>query len=68
MVSLSPISISLAGFVRAPFRCTLPPDTASMAKERVLKKRAAQSHLSSLIFFPFSCMVIGSQYQNFLQP
>ncbi len=68
MVSWSPLLISLAGFVRAPFRCTLPPETASMAKDRVLKKRAAQSHLSSLTFSPFSCMVIDSRYQNLSEP
>ena len=35
-----------AGLTRTPLRCALPPSTASAASERVLKKRAAHSHLS----------------------
>jgi hypothetical protein len=31
---------------RAPFTSTFPPATASLASDRVLKNRAAQSHLS----------------------
>ena len=41
-----PPCTSFAGFTRAPFRCTWPPSTDSVASARVLKKRAAQSHLS----------------------
>ena len=44
--TVSPGRTSFAGFTRAPFRCTRPPSTASVARPRVLKKRAAQSHLS----------------------
>ena len=38
--------ISFDGFTRAPFTCTRPPSTASVAAPRVLKNLAAQSHLS----------------------
>src|SRR3954463_14496414 len=38
---------SFAGFTRTPFTCTWPPATASVASPRVLKNRAAQSHLST---------------------
>src|SRR5437867_13003653 len=37
---------SLAGLTRSPPTWTCPPSTASVAALRVLKKRAAQSHLS----------------------
>src|SRR5881394_1296926 len=43
---VSPARISLDGLTRTSFRCTRPPRTASVAAPRVLKKRAAQSHLS----------------------
>jgi len=36
----------LLGFVRAPLTSIFPPVIASAARERVLKKRAFQSHLS----------------------
>ena len=36
----------LLGFTRAPLSCARPPLTASAASERLLKNRAAQSHLS----------------------
>jgi len=42
----SPARTALAGFTRSPFTCTRPPCTASVAAPRVLKRRAAQSHLS----------------------
>ncbi|MBK6972475.1 MAG: hypothetical protein IPH26_05825 [Sterolibacteriaceae bacterium] len=45
MASVSPARISLAGFTRF-VGCTLPLSTAALASERVLKKRAAHSHLS----------------------
>ena len=55
MLSLSPSRMILLGFARAPLTSIFPPVTASPARERVLKKRAAQSHLSirvgSLVFF-----------------
>src|SRR6267143_362249 len=44
--SASPTRTSFEGFTRAPFSCTWPPTTASVARLRVLKKRAAHSHLS----------------------
>src|SRR4051794_24737286 len=43
----SPGLTSFAGLTRAPFTCTRPPGTASVAALRVLKKRAAQIHLST---------------------
>src|SRR4051794_14650864 len=43
----SPGLTSFAGLTRAPFTCTRPPRTASVAALRVLKKRAAQIHLST---------------------
>ena len=43
---VSPSRTSRAGFTRVPSTWTRPPWTASVASERVLKKRAAQSHLS----------------------
>src|SRR5262245_12819690 len=46
MLNLSPRRIILLGLVRVPLTSILPPVTASAARERVLKKRAAQSHLS----------------------
>src|SRR5690349_19375051 len=42
----SPVLRSLAGLVRSPFSLTLPPSIAACAADRVLKKRAAHSHLS----------------------
>src|SRR4051794_15864647 len=48
MTRQSPGLRSFAGFVRSPFSFTLPPSIACCAAERVLKKRAAQSHLSIL--------------------
>ncbi len=38
------------GFTRSPLQCTFPPRTALLAMARVLKKRAAHSHLSIRIF------------------
>jgi len=49
MLTLSPTFSSLAGLERSPFTDTRPPSTASTARVRVLKKRAAHSHLSSLM-------------------
>src|SRR6266478_589469 len=49
MLSLSPRRMILLGLARAPLTATLPPVTAAAARERVLKKRAAQSHLSMRI-------------------
>jgi hypothetical protein len=37
----------LLAFTRAPLSWTRPPVTASAASERLLNKRAAQSHLST---------------------
>ena len=48
MQSRSPIRKTFAGLTRTLFSLTLPPATACAAAERVLKKRAAQSHLSIL--------------------
>ena len=45
----SPIFASFAGLGRSPFSVTCPASMASTAVARVLKKRAAHSHLSSLI-------------------
>src|SRR5262245_9817489 len=44
------------GFGRSPLISTLPPLTASAASARVLKKRAAQSHLSRRIESSCSCI------------
>ncbi len=44
--TVSPGRTSFAGFTRAPPTWTWPPSTASVAAPRVLKKRAAHSHLS----------------------
>src|SRR5258706_13812833 len=44
--TMSPAFNSCAGFVLSPLSCTRPPATACCARLRVLKKRAAQSHLS----------------------
>src|ERR1044071_5489279 len=44
---LSPRFSAFAGLARSPFTSTLPPPISSVASERVLKNRAAQSHLSS---------------------
>src|SRR5262249_33729051 len=46
IASRSPGPISLPGFTRSPFSLTLPPAIAVWARLRVLKKRAAHSHLS----------------------
>ena len=46
MRSLDPALTLFPGLVRCPLRCTFPPLIASPASWRVLKKRAAQSHLS----------------------
>jgi len=42
----SPGLTAFAGFARSPFTDTCPATIASTARARVLKKRAAQSHLS----------------------
>src|SRR5207237_1374535 len=47
--STSPACTSFAGLMRTPFRWTWPPSTAAVASARVLKKRAAHSHLSTPI-------------------
>src|SRR5881296_1784815 len=47
MRSSSPTRICFAGLARSPFTSTCPPSTSDVANERVLKNRAAQSHLSS---------------------
>src|SRR5215471_2587629 len=44
--TMSPGRTSFAGLMRTPFRSTRPPVTASVGAPRVLKNRAAQSHLS----------------------
>src|SRR5215471_833809 len=46
MLRRSPALSERAAFTRSPLTCTLPPSTASPASDRVLKKRAAHSHLS----------------------
>jgi hypothetical protein len=46
MSSLSPIFTARAGLTLSPLSLTLPSSTAVVASERVLKKRAAHSHLS----------------------
>src|SRR3954469_24579121 len=48
MRSSSPAWSCFARFTRSPFTSTLPLSIAVAASARVLKKRAAQSHLSSL--------------------
>ena len=53
-IMVSPISSSRLGLARWPLTLTLPPLTASLASERVLKKRAAHSHLSMRTFFGLS--------------
>src|SRR5713101_180051 len=45
---MSPARTSFAGFTRTPFTWTRPPSTAAAAALRVLKNRAAHSHLSTL--------------------
>src|SRR5204863_9068631 len=45
--SRSPTRTSLAGFAAPSLTSTLPPAHAAAARLRVLKKRAAQSHLST---------------------
>lgn len=47
MFSVSPHFTSLAALARFPFSRTCPPSIADLACDRVLKKRAAHSHLSS---------------------
>ena len=49
MLSLSPSRMILLGLARMPLTAIFPPVTASAARERVLKNRAAQSHLSMRI-------------------
>src|SRR3546814_5336252 len=44
--SSSPTVGSLLGLQRSQRQCTLPPSMAALASARVLKKRAAHSHLS----------------------
>jgi len=46
--SRSPTLTSRAGLTRSSFTCTCPPTTAPVAAPRVLKNRAAHSHLSIL--------------------
>src|SRR3954454_14466457 len=43
----SPAWTGLAGLAGAPLQSILPPSIACLASERVLKKRAAQSQISS---------------------
>lgn len=45
----APTVMVFPGLTRCPLRWTLPPLIASTASWRVLKKRAAQSHLSNRI-------------------
>src|ERR1700752_5375983 len=61
MVSVSPARRIRLGLARSRLISTLPPLTASAASERVLKKRAAQSHLSSRIgsFESSSCILLS---------
>ena len=47
ILNSSPTLTNLEDFTRSPFRWTLPPFIDSAAKDRVLKKRAAHSHLSN---------------------
>src|SRR4051812_5392559 len=47
MRSSSPILSCFDGLARSPFTSMCPPSTASEACDRVLKKRAAHSHLST---------------------
>ena len=69
MLNLSPrCMILLFGLARAPLTSIFPPVTASAARERVLKKRAAQSHLSMRWLVGFFNLfiahrVIGSGFQ-----
>src|SRR5262245_62072912 len=46
MLRRSPGLMVRAALTRSPLTCTWPPSTASAASDRVLKKRAAHSHLS----------------------
>src|SRR5690242_13649429 len=46
--TVSSTRTSFDGFAPWPLICTRPPTTASVAALRVLKNRAAQSHLSIL--------------------
>src|SRR5687767_7858068 len=67
MLRRSPGRMTRLGFGRPPLSATLPPATASAASERVLKKRAAQSHLSILIsdfasWVSFSFMLVGNSW------
>jgi hypothetical protein len=43
---VSPARTTFDGFTRSPLTCTRPPSTAAVPAPRVLKKRAAHSHLS----------------------
>src|ERR671911_1637881 len=49
------------GLGRAPFSATFPPAMASAASARVLKKRAAQSHLSILTSISWVCLSFTTQ-------
>src|SRR3990172_5036429 len=49
MRSASPGRITFDAFARSPFTFTFPPVTACAATARVLKNRAAHSHLSMRI-------------------
>src|SRR5579859_8027145 len=62
MCSMSPGLISRAGLAGSWFHCTRPSSQALAASTRVLKKRAAQSHLSMRT--PF----IGSSFSSYLNP
>ena len=48
IVRRSPTATTRDRLARSPPRSTFPPSTASAASDRVLKKRAAHSHLSNL--------------------
>src|SRR5437763_8256648 len=57
MRSSSPTRICFAGLARSPFTSTCPPSTSDVARERVLKNRAAHSHLSSRMTCRFAGIV-----------
>ena len=50
-LSVSPSRTSRDAFARTPLHSTRPPSHASLAKDLVLKNRAAQSHLSIRTLF-----------------
>lgn len=54
----SPARTAFDGFTRSPLTWTRPPRTASVAALRVLKKRAAQSHLSIRTSFTSTMLTV----------